>query len=164
MPTRTNLSLSARIVPAALAAALAALVATCAWLWWDKHSGIDHSVTAVGGQQAINFFSLDHRHIDADLDRVLATATGDFKQQYARQRDRIEEGVRKRKVTVTADVPDNGVGLEYQYGDVARVLVAVDATTNQANVEKSKTNRYRVRLTMRRVDGEWRVSEINQAG
>lgn len=164
MSSRTNLSRSARFVPAALAVVLAALVATSAWLWWDKRPDVDHSVTAAAGQQAVNFFSLDHRHIEADLDRVLALATGEFKQQYAQQRDRIAEGVRHRKVTVTAAVPDNGVALEYQRGDDAQVLVAIDATTKQAKAKKSKTNRYRVRLTMRRVDSEWLVSEINQAG
>lgn len=153
----------AKIIPATLAVMLAALVATSAWLWWDNRRDIDHAATVVARQQTINFFSLDHRHVDADLDRVMALATGRFKQQYAEQRDRVEQGVSEQKLVVTATVPDNGAALEYQYGDRAQVLVAVDATTKQPQAETtSKTNRYRVRLTLRHVDGQWLVSEINQ--
>lgn len=166
MSTSTRLSRPARIIPAALAAPLAGLLATSAWLWWSGsgESEIDPSATAVARQQVVNFFSLDHRHIDDDVDRVLALATGKFKQQYAKQRDRVEQGVGKQKLVVTAKVPDNGAALEYQHGDRARVLVAVDATTTGEAKTKPKTNRYRVRLALLRVDGRWLVSEINQAG
>lgn len=157
-------TLPAKIIPAALAIVLAGLVATPAWLWWSQRDDIDQSATAVARQQVINFFSLDHRHVDADLDRVMALATGKFKQQYAKQRDRVEQGVRKKKLVVAAEVPDSGAALEYQRGDRAQVLVAVDATTTGKTKENSKTNRYRVRLALQRVDGQWLVSEINQAG
>lgn len=163
MSTRTTRSRLARIIPATLAVVLAGLVATSAWLWWDNRTDIDHAATAVARQQTINFFSLDHRHVDADLDRVMALATGKFKQQYAHKRDRVKEGVSKQKLVVTATVPNNGAALEYQHGDRAQVLVAVDATTKQPKAEtESQTNRYRVRLTLQRVDGQWLVSEIHQ--
>lgn len=164
MKTQT---LPAKIIPAVLAVVLAGLIATSAWLWSSNpgySSDLDQSATAVARQQVINFFSLDHRHVESDADRVMSLATGKFKQQYAQQRERVEQGVRKKKLVVTAEVPDNGAAVEYQHGDEARVLVAVDATTARAGAAKPDTNRYRVRLTLQRIDGQWLVSEINQAG
>jgi hypothetical protein len=151
-----------RVVPAVLAAALVALLAASTWLWWDRRSEADPAAEVIARRQAINFFSLDYRHIDADLDRVLALSTGEFRKQYADQRDRVRQGVAKQKLVVTAEVPESGTALEYQHDDAAQVLVAVDATTSGRTVKE--TNRYRVRLGLRKVDGQWLVSQINQVG
>lgn len=162
MSERTQRSMPAKVVPAVLAVVLAGLVATSAWLWWNKRTDIDDSAAAVARQQTVNFFSLDHRHVDADVDRVLALATGKFKQQYAKQRERVVQGVGKQKLVVTAKVPDGGTALEYQHGDHAQVLVAVDATSRGKAGSEPKVNRYRVRLELQRVDGEWLVADITQ--
>lgn len=154
---------SARLVPAVLATVLAGLLATSAWLWWGDRAELDQSATAVARQQVVNFFSLDHRHVDADLDRVLALSTGRFRQQYSDQRKRVAKGVRNQKLSVTAVVPDNGAALEYQHGNRAQVLVGVDVTSKKPGAE-SKTNRYRVRLELQRIDSQWLVAKINQAG
>lgn len=144
----------------ALGLALAALVGTSAWLWWNDRQSIDGGAAAVARQQAINFFSLDHRHIDDDLDRVLALSTGEFKGSYAGQRQRIVERIVQRKAVVSASVGDDAAALEYQHGDHAQVLVAVDATTKAK--DGSQTQHYRVRMTLRRIDDSWLVSEIKQ--
>lgn len=149
-------------IMALLAVALVALLATSTWLWWSERTDIDHGAAVTARQQAINFFSLDHRHIDDDLDRVLALSTGEFKQQYAQQRERVKDGVTKQKLIVSATVPDGATAVEYQHDDAAKVLVAVDATTKGKT--ESETNRYRVRVALRRVEDRWLVSEINQVG
>lgn len=149
-----------RILRIVLSVALAGFVGTAAWLWWADRERIDGGAAAVARQQAINFFSLDYRHIDDDLDRVLALSTGEFKDQYAEQRDRITEGATERKVVITARVADDATALEYQHGDRAQALVAIDATTKGKS--GSQTHRYRVRVKLRQIDGEWLVSGIEQ--
>jgi Mce-associated membrane protein len=149
-----------RILRIVLGVALAAFIGTAAWLWWDDRASVDGGAVAVARQQAINFFSLDHRHIDDDLDRVLALSTGEFKDQYAKERDRIEKSATKRKVVITANVADDAVALEYQHGDRAQALVAIDAVAGGKN--EPQTHRYRVRMNLRHVDGEWLVSDIKQ--
>lgn len=151
-----------RNVITALAAALVVLLAASGWLWWGQRTDFDHGAIVTARQQAINFFSLDHRYIDEDIDRILANSTGDFKQQYKQESERVKQGIAGNKLIVSAEVPDGATAVEYQHGDAAEVLVAVNAKTKSQS--EAETNRYRVRVTLRRVDGQWLVSGINQVG
>lgn len=154
-----------RVLPVGLAVLLPILVGISGWSWWSDGDSIDHEVTATARQQAINFFSLDHRTIDEDLDQVVELATGSFKEEYMAERERVKQGVAEHALVVSAEVPDNATAIEYQHGDRARVLVAVDATTEGTKDEaESETNRYRVRMTLERADDRWLVSNIDQVG
>lgn len=151
------------LLPTALAVVLMALLATSAVLWQRQRVGLDEGAVAVAREQARNFFSLDYRHADADVDRVLSLATGDFKKQYAAKKDEVAAGVEKKKLVVTATIPDDGSAVEYLHQNRAQVLVAVDVTT-KAGGGAAEAARYRTRIELTRVDDSWLVSGVNQVG
>lgn len=151
-------SLNRRLVPMLLVAALVALLATSLVLWLGERRSLDDGAAVVARQEAMNFFSLDYRNAYEDLDAVLALATGDFKAEYAAQRDKLAESLAAQKVVMTAEVPENGTAIEFQADLRAAVLVAVDVTSGSA------TSRYRARLHLTKVDNRWLVSGIDQVG
>lgn len=151
------------ILPGVLLALVAGLVVAIAVAVLDEDDGIDPAMVVVARQQAINFFSLDYRRADEDVDRVLALATGSFKEEYAARRREIVAGVTEKKLVVTAAIPDDGAAVEFYDRDEARVLVSVDVTTGSGAAEPTE-NRYRTRVLLERVGGQWLVSGLNQVG
>ncbi len=150
------------IVPGVLAVLVLALLATSFVL---RPSGreADPGMLVAARQQAKNFFSLDYRHADADVDRVLALSTGKFKKEYASRRKEVVEGVTSKKLVVSASVPRDGAAVELVDGDHGQVLVAVDVSTGTLTGPTTE-NRYRARILLTRIDGRWLVSDVNQVG
>lgn len=151
-----------RLVPGLLFVVLVGLLATSAWLRQDRRESLDNGALAVAKQEATNFFSLDHRHAEDDVDRVLSLATDPFKSQYAAKRDEVVAGVTSKKLVVTATLPEDGTAVEYFTETKAQVLVSVDATTRQEKGEE--TQRHRTRIKLEKIDGRWLVSGIETVG
>ncbi|CAB4734705.1 MAG: hypothetical protein F2667_14750 [Actinobacteria bacterium] len=156
--------LASWLLPAVLVVVLAALVATSARLWSERgDDGLDAGAVAVARQAATNFFSLDHRHIDDDVQRMLDLATGDFADSYDEQSAALRTAVVDKQLVVTASLPEGGTATEYLGGDTAQVLVAVDVRT-RARGGAVEDTRYRTRVVLTRVDDGWLVSGFEQVG
>lgn len=164
-PSVTDPGGSRRVTPLiiVLAAILVALLATSAVLSQRSSAKVDASAIAVGKQEALNFFSLDSANVTADVNAVLSLAANPFKAQYAAKSAAIEAGVNSQHLTVTASVPPSSAGLEYEHGNSAIVIVAVDETI-AAPTGQPQTNRYRVRLHLSKISGKWRVTQVQQVG
>lgn len=162
-------------MPAVLTLVLVALLATSAVLWVQRDDTVerDDSVGSpasaslgmvVAAQQgAVGFFSLDYRHVQEDVDAVIALATGAFKTEYTEQSAEVVTSVTEKKLVTAATVPPDGVAVEYAHGDEGQVLVAVDVTKTQGTAEPV-VQRTRARITLERVDGVWLVSNIQEVG
>lgn len=162
-------------LPTVLSVVLLVLLVTSAVLWVGRDDTVDRddSVGAPGSaslgmvvaakQAATNFFSLDYRHAQDDVDRVIAQATGRFKTEYAEQSAGVVEDVTKKKLRTEAVVPADGVAVEFAHGDEGRVLVAIDVTKSQGEADPV-VSRNRARITLTRVDGVWLVSNIQEVG
>lgn len=162
-------------LPSLLSLLLAALLVTSAVLWVGRDDTVvrDDAVGAPAGasvgmvvaakQGATSFFSLDYRHVQDDVDAVIASATGDFKTEYAEQSAGVVADVTAKKLVTEAVVPDDGVAVEYAHGDDGQVLVAVDVTKTQGSAEPS-VQRTRARITLERVGGTWLVANIQEVG
>lgn len=151
------------IVPGVLAVLVLALLSTSAVLWSQRGRDVDPGMLVAARQQAKNFFSLDYRHADADVDRVLALSTGSFKKEYSSRRKEVVSGVIEKKLVVTASIPQQGAAVEFVDGDHGQVLVAVDVSTGTLTGATTQ-NRYRTRIVLTRVQGHWLVSDLNQVG
>ncbi len=153
----------AALVPVLLAVTLVALLGASAYLWQQRRADLDQGAVEVARQHATSFFSLDHRDPDKGIEEMLALSTEDFKESYEARREQVVANLTQKKIVVTARVPDDGAAVEYLQGDRAQVLVAVDVTTASGS-KGSESQRYRTRVELSQVDGEWLVSAINQVG
>ena len=150
------------IVPGVLAVLVLALLTT-AFVLRPAGRDVDPGMLVAARQETKNFFSLDYRHADDDVDRVLALSTGTFKREYSSRRTEVIDGVTGKKLVVSASIPQDGAAVELVDGDRGRVLVAVDVTTTPSG-SAATTSRYRARILLTRVDGRWLVSDLNQVG
>lgn len=149
------------LLPAALALVLVGLLATTGVLLLDRRTTIAGGAPEVARDAAITFFSLDYRHAEDDVAAMLELATGDFATEYADQRDGFVSTLTRKKLVVTASVPEDGVAVEYAAADSAQVLVAVDVTTTTPSGEQADA-RYRTRIELSRVHDSWLVSGLEQ--
>lgn len=161
--SRAGRAMRSRWTTMALGVAVAGTVTANLVVWHAKHRTSETGALAVARQEALNFFTLDYRHVHQDTSDVLALATGSFSDTYAAQRATIETGVTSKKLAVSAAVPEDAVAVEYLHGDTAQVLVAVDTTTTLPT-GASDAARYRTRLVLQKAHGTWRVSQFNQVG
>jgi Mce-associated membrane protein len=84
----------------------------------------------VGRQAAVNLTTIDHTRADADVQRILDSATGAFHDDFRKRAPAFVEVVKqaqsKSEGTVTA------AGVETETADQAQVLVAVSVRTSNA--------------------------------
>ncbi|KAA1427812.1 hypothetical protein [Nocardioides antri] len=146
--------------PVALALVLMLLLASSGLVWWRGLPPDSSAPSAVAREEAENFFTLHHESVQDDVDKVLALAVGDFKSEYAARREEIVKHVRARKLEVAATIPENGVAVEYLSESEARILVAVDVSSRSEDGVEDQ--RFRCRLTLRKVDDSWLVAELEQ--
>jgi hypothetical protein len=146
--------------PAVLALVLVALLASSGTVWWRSLPPDSAAPMAVAREEAENFFTLHHRSVENDIDKVLALAVDDFKREYEARRAEIVKQVRTRKLEVTATIPDDGVAVEFLSDAEARILVAVDVSSRSEDGVRDQ--RFRCRLTLKKVDDSWLVAELEQ--
>ena len=132
--------------------------------WRDRQAGsLDRAPVAVAEEVASDFFSLDHRTLAEDMDKVLSRATGEFEAQYEKQSADLRKAVRQKKLVLTARVPDDGAAVEYLNEDSAWVLVSVDVHTESAG-QAAQDSRYRTRVVLDRAGDRWLVSRLERVG
>ena len=113
-------------------------------------------------QQAINFTTLDYRHLDVDLGRVLKGSTGDFRKQFQAGAKDLTTLFTTNKVVSTGEVLE--AGLVSSDSDSARVLVVADSTVVNTASPKGDKRHSRIQLDLVRHGDRWLVSDLTFVG
>lgn len=113
----------------------------------------------VGRQGAINLTTIDWEHAEADVQRILDSATGtfydDFQQRAAPFIDVVKQAQSKSVGMVTE------AGMESESDTEARVLVAVTVQTSNAGAAEQQPRLWRMRVTVQDVgDDQVKVSNV----
>ena len=140
------------------------LGALCGWLGYRVHlqQSAEQSRTLfleAGKQGAINLTTIDHQRATADVQRILDSSTGTFRDEFAGRSDSlvtvVEQAQSKSSGTVTA------AGVESMTADDALVLVALSVTTTNLGAAQQPPRYWRMRLTVTRVDDGAKVSKVD---
>jgi len=161
-PRRFSLSpvRAATLVGVVAAVTLAALVG---WLGFsryqtDKTQAQRELFLEVGRQGAINLTTIDYQHVEADVQRIIDSSTGnfydDFKQRSAPFIDVVKKAQAKSVGTVTA------AGLESESGNEAQVLVAVSVKTTNAGEAEPTPRAWRMRIAVSKLGADAKVSNV----
>jgi Mce-associated membrane protein len=134
------------------------------WLGWgaaQQHQGQRHDevLLAAGRQAAVDLTNVDYTRIDADIERILASATGTFRDDFQKTAADFAGAITQAQSSSVGTVTD--VGIESSEGDRARVLVAVSVTTRSAaDVGDPEPRGWRMRVTVERAGDETKVADV----
>jgi Mce-associated membrane protein len=145
-------------------AIVVALLASAGWLGFRLHQ--DHQVQAqrnlyvqVARQTAINLTTINYAEVDADIKRVLDSATGDFHDEFQNRSQPFVEVVKKVQSKTEGTIAEAGL-LNYTK-DQAQVLVAISVKTSMAAAPPDQEpRRWRMRLTVDKTGDGAKVSKV----
>jgi Mce-associated membrane protein len=145
-------------------AIIVALVGLGGWLGFRVHQ--DHQVQVqrnlyvqVARQTAINLTTINYTEVDADIKRVLDSATGAFHDEFQNRSQPFVEVVKKVQSKSEGTIAEAGL-LSYTK-DQAQVLVAVAVKTSMAGAPADQEpRRWRMRLTVDKTGDGAKVSNV----
>jgi Mce-associated membrane protein len=145
-------------------AIIVALLGLGGWLGFRVHQ--DNQVQAqrnlyvqVARQTAINLTTIDYTEVDADIKRVLDSATGAFHDEFQNRSQPFVEVVKKVQSKSEGTISEAGL-LSYTK-DQAQVLVAVAVKTSMAAAPADQEpRRWRMRLTVDKTGDSAKVSNV----
>jgi Mce-associated membrane protein len=112
----------------------------------------------VGRQGALNLTTIDWQRADADVQRILDSATGQFYDDFAKRSQPFIELVKQAKSTTVGTATE--AGPESQTADAAEVLVAVSVTTSYSGAPQPDPHAWRMRISVQRVGDQMKVSNV----
>ncbi|GAS97955.1 conserved Mce associated membrane protein [Mycolicibacterium canariasense] len=112
----------------------------------------------VGRQGAINLTTIDFEHADADVQRILDSATGTFYDDFQKRAGPFVEVVKQAKSKSVGAVTE--AGLESDTDTGAQVLVAVTVQTSNAGAAEQQPRLWRMRITVQKMGDDVKVSNV----
>jgi Mce-associated membrane protein len=116
----------------------------------------------VGRQGAINLTTIDFEHAEADVQRILDSATGTFYDDFEQRAGPFVEVVKQAQSKSVGTVTEAGLETGSSASDTeAQVLVAVTVQTANAGATEQQPRLWRMRVTVQDVgDEQVKVSNV----
>jgi Mce-associated membrane protein len=112
----------------------------------------------VGRQGALNLTTIDFEHADADVQRILDSATGTFYDDFQKRAQPFVEVVKQAQSKSVGTIAE--AGLESESDNGAQVLVAVTVKTSNAGAPEQAPRAWRMRISVQKVGDEAKVSNV----
>ena len=112
----------------------------------------------VGRQGALNLTTIDWQHADADVQRILDSATGTFYDDFQKRAQPFVEVVKQAQSKSVGTIAE--AGLESVSNDGAQVLVAVTVKTSNAGAPDQRPRAWRMRVSVQQVGNDAKVSDV----
>ena len=140
-----------------------ALAATVGWLGfraYQSHQAQEQRqlFIQVGRQCALNLTTIDWQHADADVQRVLDSATGQFYDQFSKRKQPFIEVLKKAQSKSVGTITE--AGLESDSGDKAQVLVAASIKTSNLGADDQPPREWRMRISVEKSGDDVKISNV----
>lgn len=112
----------------------------------------------VGRQGALNLTTIDWQSAEADVQRILDSATGTFYDDFQQRAEPFVQVVKQAQSKSVGTVAE--AGLESASADEAQVLVAVTVQTTNAGAPEPQPRAWRMRISVQETDGQAKVSNV----
>jgi Mce-associated membrane protein len=134
----------------------------CCLGWRDSQSDRTIAQRAAflqaGRQGALNLTTINWQHADADTQRILDSATGAFRDDFARRSQPFVELLKKTQSTSVGTITVSGV--ESMSKDDAQILVAVSVKMSTGVPGEENPRAWRMRLSVRQVGDDIKISNV----
>jgi Mce-associated membrane protein len=117
----------------------------------------EQAAVAAARKVATALDTYDYQDLDASFDTVIAAATEPFKSQYASTSSQLKDLLVQYHAKATSSIVAAGVA--GHTGDTVTVLLFVDQTVTNASSPQPRSDRNRLQLVMRKVEGRFLVAE-----
>ncbi|MDZ4265971.1 MAG: Mce protein [Mycobacterium sp.] len=161
-PARTPMS-HVKMALIAGVAVVVALAGLTGWLAYRTYESIQAEAernlfVQVGRQGALNLTSIDWENAEADVQRILDSATGTFYDDFQQRAQPFVEVVKQAQSKSTGTIAE--AGLESMDDNEAQVLVAVTVQTSNAGAPEQEPRAWRMRILVEKVGDEAKVSNV----
>jgi Mce-associated membrane protein len=112
----------------------------------------------VAKQGALNLTTLDWQHADADVHRILDGATAEFYDDFAKRSQPFIDVLKQAQAKTVGTISE--AGLASETADRAQALVAVSVQTSNAGVPEQVPREWRMRIDVRKVGDQVKVSNV----
>lgn len=142
---------------------VAAIGGVVGWLGHRDHQAHEiqarHSaLVQVARQAAINFTTISYTQAEADVQRILDSATGSFRDDFQQRSQPFIDVVEQAQSSSAGTVTE--AGLLSDAGDRAQVLVTVSMKTSTADAPQQPPRGWRLRISLQDVDHTTKVSNV----
>ena len=139
---------------------LAALAGWFALRGYQSHQAQEKRelLVQVARQGALNLTTIDWQHADADIQRILDSATGTFYDDFSNRSKPFIDVVKKAQSKSVGTIIESGV--ESQSGNETQVLVAVSVKTSNIGAAEQDLRHWRMRITVQKVGNDAKVSNV----
>jgi Mce-associated membrane protein len=163
VPGLSGLSRLSRVLAAAAILAICGLLGASGWMLWHHHTVLAErqrsaAYVAAARQGVVNLTSLDFNKAKEGVQRVLDSATGEFRDDFQRRADDFASVVKDSKAVTQGSVTASAV--ESMSKDSAVVLVlANERVTNSAGA-KDDPRAFRFRVSVVRDGDQLKISKV----
>jgi len=143
-----------------MAVGMAALISVLGVRAHHSHQSADRRALylQIGRQGALNLTTIDWHHADADVQRIQATATGPFYDDFSQRSQPFIDVVKKLQSTSTGTVTT--AGLESSTDTDAQLLVAISVQTTTAQAPQPTLRAWRMRISLQKLGNDVKVSNV----
>lgn len=155
-----------RVLVGVVVAVFIAALALSGFLGWKVWQADQLSQASKQAQDAAVSYaqiltSIDSDKVDENFNQVLAGATGEFKDMYSQSSMQLRQLLIDNKASAHGVVVESAV--QSAGMDKVVVLLFVDQSVSNTTVPDPRIDRSRIKMTMEKVDGQWRASKVELA-
>jgi Mce-associated membrane protein len=152
-----------RLALTATTVAVVALGALVGWLGFRAHESQQTEqqramYLAAARQGALNLTTISYTEVDADIKRILDSATGTFYDDFEKRSQPFVEVVKQSQSKSQGTVTESA--LESVQGDAAKALVSVAVTTSTAQAAQQQPRAWRMRISVQKMGDTAKVSNV----
>ncbi|OBH96629.1 hypothetical protein [Mycobacterium scrofulaceum] len=148
---------------AAVLVLICAFTAASGYMMWNRHETVERNQRAAnfiaGARQGVvNLTSMDFNKAKEDVQRVIDSSTGQFRDDFQARAKDFTTVVEQSKVVTQGTV--NAAAVQSINGDFALVLVAATSHITNAAGAKDEPRNWRLKVTVKDEAGQYKMSNV----
>jgi Mce-associated membrane protein len=148
---------------AAVIILICAFVGASGYMMWQRHETTERNqrtakFIAGARQGVVNMLSLDFNRAKEDVQRVIDSSTGQFRDDFQQRAKDFATVVEQSKVVTEGTV--NAAGVQSIDGNSALVIVAATSRITNAAGAKDEPRRWRLKVSVTDDGGQYKMSKL----